>query len=210
MSTLIFDIHASIHFQDVRSALIRIPEVIQKIREVQDLLDRRGIALDLSNFIASDDGTFLHHYRRKEFASIVIQLGLYDRYLRYFEKPTSVIGVINSISAVRVVIGKASLEELVDEAFKRGKTREPQELPGLPVLTGIQIPKYQRFDLNSLRGFESNEMARADLVQLIEEVDSVYDVGIGNSGRKGTIELDPQLMWVWDQLRSAKELQTAN
>lgn len=212
MSALIFDVHGSIHFQEIRTALIRIPEVIQKIRAVQDLLDQKGIALDLSNFIASEDSTFLHHYRRKEFASVVIQLGLYERHLRHFQEPNHFVGVINSISAVRVITGQLTLEQLVDEAFRKTKSSsEVQELPGLPVLTGIQIPRYQRFTLNEGR-FESNGVPRADLEEVIADLSSetTYEVGLGSEGRKGTIELDPHLSWVWDQLKASKELLAAN
>lgn len=213
MATLIFDVHGSIHFQEVRAALIRIPEVIQKIRLVQDILDKKGIALDLSNFIASEDSTFLHHYRRKEFAAIIVQLGLYDRYLRYFQTPSHCVGVVNSISALRVVTGQLTLEQLVDEAFKKLKSSsDVQELPGLPILTGIQIPRYQRFMMNEKNGFESNEAPQADLEEMVtgSSLNPTYEVGLGSDRRKGTIELDPHLRWVWDQVKASKELLAAN
>lgn len=212
MSALIFDVHGSIHFQEIRTALIRIPEVIQKIRTVQNLLDQKSIALDLSNFIASEDSAFLHHYRRKEFASVVIQLGLYDRYLRHFQTPEHFVGVVNSISAVRVITGQLTLEQLVDEAFRKTKTSlEVQELPGLPVLTGIQIPRYQRFSLKEGL-FEAAGMPGADLEEVLNELapENTYEVGLGSDQRKGTVELDPNLAWVWDQVRASKELLAAN
>lgn len=212
MSALVFDVHASIHFQEVRSALVRIPEVIQKIREVQKVLDRKGIALDLGNFIASDDSAFLHHYRRKEFAGVVLQLGLYERFLRFFEKPTQFVGVVNSISALRVITGQITLEQFVEEAFKKSKNVEPDALPGLPVLSGIQIPKYQLLTEKEDGSFEAETEALADINLPLKKVSasSVYEVGLGSESRSGTIDLDPHLSWVWDQVKDSKEISLAN
>jgi|FLYM01.1.fsa_nt_gi hypothetical protein len=214
MSALVFDIQGGEHFQEVRAALIRIPEVIQKIRHVQEILDQKGIALDLSNFIASDDGSFLHHYRRKEFAGIILQLGLFDRYLRFFNAPDAVVGVANSISALRVVSGQITLEQLVDEAFRKPKpVTEIQELPGLPILTGIQIPKYQAVKINSEDGSVVTGGAPvADLTAVLESIEDqeIFEIGLGHPGRRGTIELDKQLSWVWDQVTEAKTISQAN
>lgn len=219
MTTVIFDIHTSIHFQEVRTALIRIPEVIAQIRMTQDILDKKNIALDLSTYITSDNSTFLHHYRKKELASIVIQLGLFERYLKMFGHPLHCVGVTNSISAVRVISGELSLEQLVEEAFRKAKpttppTGEIQELPGMPILTGIQIPRFQSFILNDNNQYEVATRTGAELEKTLQSCESpaeeTYEIGLGSSDYKGTVELDPHLRWVWEQVKSSKELLAAN
>lgn len=203
MSVLVFDQQASIHFQEVRSVLIRIPEVIQRIRSVQEVLDQRGVALDLSNFIASDNDTFLTNYRKKEFAGVVIQLGLYDRFTRFFDIPSKLIGVVNASSAVHVILGQMTISELVEKTFFQQTSKSTQALPGLPVLTGIEIPRFGVFKLLSQ---EPNLENTADIKLLLgqlarEESGEVYEVGVGvDEGLKGTLELDPHLSWMWSQI----------
>lgn len=204
MTTLVFDVHSSIHFQDVRMAMIRIPEVIQKIREVQDLLDADGIQMDLSNFMASDNTHFLKNYRKKEFAGVVIQLGLYDRYKKVQGFPQSLIGVSNSISAVRVLSMEISLEELVRESFRKNSPHKTEEgTAGIPVLTGIQIPKYSLYQRNREGEYLPLGDEKVDLARFLDVLSkdtSIYEVGVSSMGFRGTIEDDLQLSWFWDQL----------
>jgi len=184
-------------------ALIRIPEVIQKIREVQEILDQSQVDMDLSNFIGSDDSVFLKHYRKKEFAGIVVQLGLFERYKRKGDAPENLVGVTNSISAVRVLSGEITLQQLVEEAFKKSAPKKDEaNLPGIPVLTGIQIPKFKQFKLveGNYVPYGDERVDLKNVLDPLEKQDLVYEVGLGSSGLKGTIENDSQLSWFFDQL----------
>jgi hypothetical protein len=204
MSTLLFDLQGSFHFQEVRATLTRIPEVLQKMREVQVVLDQKSVPLDLGIFLTAEDASYLHHYRRKEFAGVVLQLGIFERYLKRHPLPENIVGVVNSISAARVIAGQMSLEQLVEETFRAPKSKEAADtLPGLPILTGIQIPKYQIFSRTE-EGYSPKSAEKADLVCVLHQLgntEEVLEVGLSANGRRGTLEDDPSLTWVWDQVR---------
>src|SRR5689334_8546498 len=72
---LIFSTVNALEFNEVRQDVIRIPEVIGRVREAQDIWDARApMSLDLVNFIGSDDRTFLSNLRLKNLATAVIQM----------------------------------------------------------------------------------------------------------------------------------------
>ena len=62
---LVFNGASNLDFQDIRSNVVRIPEVIARIREAQKLWDKLSTqALDLANFINSEDSVFLGAIRQ--------------------------------------------------------------------------------------------------------------------------------------------------
>lgn len=226
---LVFNGASNLDFQDIRSNVIRIPEVIQRIREAQQIWDANGgPALDLSTFIAADDSIFLGHIRLRSFATAVVQVGLLDRYLRHHKLPEFVVGASNGDSPLNVAIGKLSFAELVarSPALTNQSTRALKPIPGgldLPVLAGIQLVEYSIFQMGEA-GFqavqaESREVERM-VVELVEDhnVERLIMVGPGHSifGRKmreltdrdvqvlESIDLDPMLYWFWSNLKESR------
>lgn len=222
---LVFNGASNLDFQDIRANVIRIPEVIMRIREAQQIWDRVSTTpLDLANFIASEDSVFLSHIKLKNFASAVVQVGLLDRYLKSHKMPEFVIGAINGDSPMKVAIGQISFYELVSESLAvtsvRPKTPVASALD-LPVLAGVQLVEYAIFRRNESGEYEriqseSREMERM-IVDVVDEheVNRLIMVGPGNSvsGRKvldltardvqvlESIDLDPMLSWFWSSLK---------
>lgn len=224
---LVFNGASNLDFQDIRSNVIRIPEVIQRIRQAQEIWDKQsGFPLDLATFVASEDNVFLGHIRLKSFATAVVQVGLLDRYLRNNKLPEFVVGASNGDSPLKVATGQISFEEMVatSPSVTNLATRslKPAGAGGLelPVLTGIQLVEYATFQKAEedfrIVPCESRDMEKM-VVELVEnhDVERLIMVGPGHSifGRKmreltarevqvlESIDLDPMLTWFWANLK---------
>ncbi len=223
---LVFNGASNLDFQDIRTNVVRIPEVVMRIREAQAIWDKVSpIPLDLANFVGSEDDVFLSHIKLKSFATAVVQMGLLDRYLKSHKMPEFVLGAINGDSPMKVAIGHMSFFELVSESAACNQTRAPKQpvtnALDLPVLAGVQLAEYAIYLRNSDGEFERQqtelrevEKMIVDLVDL-HEVGKLIMVGPGNSvsGKKildltardvqvlESIDLDPMLSWFWTNLR---------
>lgn len=224
---LVFNGSSNLDFQDIRSNVIRIPEVVQRIRQAQAIWDRLSpTALDLQTFIAADDAVFLSHIRLKSFATAVVQVGLLDRYLRNHKLPEFLVGASNGDSPLKVAVGQMTFEEMVAQspAVTNVATRNSKPAPGggleLPVLSGIQLVEFAVLKRGET-GFHFVQCQNRDMekmvVELVEnhEVERLIMVGPGHSifGRKmreltdrdvqvmESIDLDPLLGWFWSNLR---------
>ncbi len=225
---LVFNGASNLDFQEIRSNVIRIPEVVQRIREAQKIWDAEGGSpLDLATFIAADDSVFLGHIRLKSFATAIVQVGLLDRYIKQHKLPEFIVGASNGDSPLKVAIGKLPFADLVrtSPSLTNQATRVIKPVTGvpgleLPVLTGIQLVEYaiyQRAEggYNQVQS-DAREVERM-VVELVEshDVERLIMVGPGHSifGRKmreltdrdvqvlESIDLDPMLYWFWTNLK---------
>lgn len=224
---LVFNGASNLDFQDIRANVIRIPEVVSRIREAQKIWDTVATQpLDLANFIGSEDAVFLSNIKLKSFATAVVQVGLLDRYLKTHTLPEYVVGTINGDSPMKVAMGKMTFLDLVGDSPANGNRPEPALRAigpnDLPILSGVQMPEYAIFKKNQATGeydrlaSDSREAERM-IVQIVDEhdVNKLVMVGPGNSifGRKimdltvrdvqvlESIDLDPMLSWFWSHLK---------
>lgn len=223
---LVFNGAMNLDFQDIRTNVIRIPEVVMRIREAQNIWDKVSpTPLDLANFIGSEDSVFLSHIKLKSFATAVVQVGLLDRYLKNHKMPEFVVGAINGDSPMRVAMGQISFFELVSESLATNVTRPrtPANINALdlPILAGVQLVEYAVYRRGEEGDFEriatdTREVERM-IVELVDdqEVNKLVMVGPGSSvsGKKvldltsrdvqvlESIDLDPMLSWFWSNLK---------
>jgi hypothetical protein len=224
---LVFNGASNLDFQEIRTNVVRIPEVVQRIREAQEIWDKVStIPLDLANFIGSEDDVFLSHIKLKSFATAVVQMGLLDRYLKNHKMPEYVLGAINGDSPMKVAIGLMTFFELVSESAACSTSRHQQKQPvtnalDLPILAGVQLAEHAIFVRNvdgvyERQATEFREVERM-LVDLVDnqDVTKLVMVGPGSSisGKKildltardiqvlESIDLDPMLSWFWSNLR---------
>ncbi|NJM10153.1 MAG: hypothetical protein HC883_04560 [Bdellovibrionaceae bacterium] len=222
---LVFNGASNLDFQDIRTNVIRIPEVVMRIREAQSIWDKISqMPLDLANFIGSEDGVFLSHIKLKSFATAVVQVGLLDRYLKSHKMPEFVVGAINGDSPMKVAMGHMSFFGLVSEslAVNTAKPRTPvANALDLPILAGVQLVEYAVFCRNAegeylRQNSEVREVERM-IVELVDQhdVNRLVMVGPGSSvsGKKildltsrdvqvlESIDLDPMLSWFWSNLK---------
>jgi hypothetical protein len=224
---LVFNGASNLDFQDIRTNVIRIPEVVVRIREAQAIWDTLGTTpLDLANFIASEDSVFLSHIKLKSFATAVVQVGLLDRYLKTHKLSEFVIGAVNGDSPLQVALGKMTFLEMVAEssAITGSGTRNatpPAGAVDLPILSGVQLVEFGVFRRDENGEYVRERVETREVEKMIVDLVDVHDVrklvmvGPGNSifGKKildltsrdvqvlESIDLDPMLSWFWSHLR---------
>ena len=118
ISALVFSGLGGLDQADLRMSVVRIPEVMGRIREAQRLID--GLVFDsqqskpdLLNAICASDDHFHRHAKLKSLAVAIVQVGLFDRYLRTQRKPENFVGVTGHDSAARVAAGLQTFSDLV-------------------------------------------------------------------------------------------------
>lgn len=224
---LVFNGASNLDFQDIRTNVIRIPEVVMRIREAQRIWDTiSNVSLDLANFVGSEDAVFLGNLKLKNFATAVVQVGLLDRYLKTHALSEFVVGAVNGDSPLKVALGQMSFFDMVSESHVLTGTAQPrptQDLPttyGLPLLAGVQLVEYavyQRDEKGEYKRLpsETREVEKM-IAHLIDssDVQRLIMVGPGNSvfGKSifelterevqvlESIDLDPMLSWFWSHL----------
>ena len=212
--------------QEVRTNVLRIPEVSRKVREAQAILDRETIGnFDLSTHIASEDKSFLSNLKLKQVCHSIIQLGLYERMLRFSTDPHLVVGNMSGFTALKVLTKQLSFEDLV--LGKEEKQTPAQQATDTPLLVGVKLAEYKVFrkeedtlkSLVGLDGRNADQLIR-ELMQQNPEA-TVVNIGPGDaicqSVEKGhrfveLIDQDPMLAsWFWESsLNPAKSLALAN
>lgn len=225
---LVFNGASNLDFQDIRTNVIRIPEVVMRIREAQAIWDKvSSTPLDLANFIASEDSVFLSHIKLKSFATAVVQVGLLDRYLKTHRMPEYVVGAINGDSPMRVAVGEITFTQLVTESLALNSARPRTPVANaldLPVLAGVQLVEFAIYCKNQSGAYERQvtevkEVERM-IVELVDQkdVNKLVMVGPGSSvsGKKildltsrdvqvlESIDLDPMLSWFWSNLKESR------
>ncbi len=98
----------------VRESMVRIPEVLSRIKKAQKTIDSlTNQSVDLINFMMEDDSVFTANPKLRRVLVNIIQLGLYDRHLKSFPKPQFFIGSLSNLSAMEHCIGLNFMDELI-------------------------------------------------------------------------------------------------
>ncbi|MBX7231039.1 MAG: hypothetical protein K1X29_03035 [Bdellovibrionales bacterium] len=210
----------SMEFNEVRSNVVRIPEVYQRIREAQEVWDQTSEnSLDLANFISSDDQTFLGNLRMKNLVTAVVQMGLLQRFLRSFKMPRLVAGLVNGDAPLKVISGQQSFDNMVrsSSALANGSVKVELNKGALPILSGISLAEFGLLSLEPNGEYHSLIPKEMDFRRLIRglvnepSVKKIAVLGPGQSHIKNlvqevgssavevvdTIALDPLLNWFW-------------
>lgn len=228
---LVFNGASNLDFQEIRTNVIRIPEVVARIREAQSIWDNLSTQpLDLAIFIGSEDSVFLGNIKLKNFATAVVQVGLLDRFLKNHNLPEYLMGAVNGDSALMVALGQKTFFDMVSESPALGN-RSPRTTMNviqggleLPILSGVQIAEYGVFRRGADGEFKRLEQDTREvermLVNMVEthEVRRLVMVGPGQtvSGQKlldltahdvsvqESIDMDPMLSWFWGQMKDSR------
>lgn len=219
-----------------RANVLRIPEVSLRVREAQTLLDQVDLPrLDLHTYISADDDTFLRNIKLKSLAAAIVQVGLYERALKYqTRKPDILAGNSNGDSALNVVAGRQNFQALVQRGLALMGPRSPEDavaqrpngLEAAPLLAGLGLAEYEALTLqnSSVKTVRTGDMDFKKLMQvLIDEqgVDTFVTIGpcpplvakelvehsSGNITLLDSIELDPMLTWFWRSAAPARHQQ---
>lgn len=143
-------------FLELRLGVVRIPEVSLRIREAQKILDGLEVErVDLLGSTITEDESFFRNIKIKSLLAAIVQVGLYERFLKSQRAPDILIGTSNGDSALLVCAGQMTFEEMVknSSALQTLQQLLPRESsdgstvptalpPGAPLglLPGVQAP----------------------------------------------------------------------
>lgn len=218
----------ALDFQDIRTNVIRIPEVITRIRQAQKIWEQNhSDGFDLANFIGSDDRIFMGNIKLKNLAACVVQVGLLDRLMKIRKRPGFLVGPQNGDSPLLVAAGLMTFEDMVrgSQALKVLRPTAPVQLaPQTPVLSGVSLTEYAAYQWTPDAdggGYQMCETPMMELPKVIRrlidenEVKQFVNIGPGNLLLNRfepeyelldlqvleSIDLDPMLNWFWPQMR---------
>ncbi len=119
MTGVIFAFRNVLFEQSYRSAVLRIPEVTTKLREAQEFVDSifKEQSLDLVSFVASEDEYFFNYSRYRDLTITLVQVGLFERYLKTSGYPQFLIGGQSMLSPIHLISGDYDLEKTVKIAY---------------------------------------------------------------------------------------------
>ena len=106
------------------SNVCRIPEVIQRIRQAQEILESTKLESGSAEFYWLRGQSLFEPNSKQKFAACIVQLGLYDRYRKFNSEPKFFVGNINGDSAVKVACGVLSFEEMLKKQPSLGGNRD--------------------------------------------------------------------------------------
>jgi hypothetical protein len=221
-------------FFEFRASVLRIPEVSLKLKEAQLIMDSLGVRqVDLICTLLSENEQFAKRAEVKSLITSVVQIGLFERYLKTNPFPRFMIGQSEGESALRVCMGTQSLRDLIEASgviSQKSVVQMPAPVvspQGEPILaTGVKsasFESYRTLDEKGERATVPVEMAASDLWAvtkgLLDEQSIQQFVLIGpgdidwdNESIKelrdrtqliDSIDMDPMLGWFWGGVRKA-------
>lgn len=215
----------TLDFHEVRWNVVRIPEVSVRISEAQEIWDKEELSsFNFYNFLVSEDQVFQGNIKLKSLATAIVQVGLYDRYLRFFQRPKYLIGAGNGDSPLKVAAGLLSLEDLLKKsrACEMERPSSLLQLADTPFLSGMSLADYTLYVFSPQKNtfetlIDGNKDFNVVAREAIEEhrVQKFVNIGPGslliNRNKDEysmadiqileSIDIDPMLSWFWREVQ---------
>lgn len=189
---VVFNPNNQLEFQEVRMNVTRIPEVMARVREAQAPWESAlgSAAGDLASFVVTEDERFAAAPRRRLVTVGVIQVGLFDRFVRAHGEPRWLIGA--GEGPLSVVTGRRPLSDFVLETARATR---------ISSVTPTWWRKVSEFTWGATEAPPTPP-------------ERFVAIGPGGTGVPGfacvdSIDLDTALAWFWTSL-SANGLSIAN
>ncbi|MCB9026868.1 MAG: hypothetical protein H6625_11155 [Bdellovibrionaceae bacterium] len=227
---VIFNGLNALDFHEIRDSVIRIPEVSIRVREAQGVWDALGESnFSFFNFLVSEDATYLSNIKIKSLVTSIVQIGLYDRYVRRFGRPEYIVGSVNGDSPLQVCIGETTFEDMILDSPVAKPVASVTEIfsqSSSTVLSGISLAETGVFQhLENTGKYQRVSSTKQDLGKIISHliedchVKKLINVGPGitaleplqeNLALKDiqiveSIDADPMLNWFWMELKKSSE-----
>lgn len=230
-SAVVFSGRKGLDFFELRTGVLRIPEVTVRIREAQKLLDDKALtSIDLLNTVSSDDESFFRNIKLKSLLATIVQVGLFDRFIKSQRRPDYLVGNSNGDSALLVCAGQITFKQMVEasqalETLTSSDKSTVLSIAPAPLLTGISLTEYQALEVEPqdngtylYRPAREGLMDLRKIVSILHHEDKVtrfVNIGpasslqatdyknLGNDEIESldSIELDPMLGWFWRNMR---------
>jgi hypothetical protein len=214
---------------DLRNGVLRIPEVTMRLREAQSILD--GLSefpkVDILSLLTSDDEHFFRNIQLKSLVAAIVQVALFDRYLKTQARPQFFVGNSNGDSAMLVCSGKQTFLEMILRSPAVAANRAPSSeivvalaTASLPVLSGLSLTEYHALESKVTEQGLVYVAVPGDSMELRKLISSLFkeqglsrfvnvgpssalaeveyrEIGDGEIEAIDSIELDPLLGWFW-------------
>lgn len=132
MKAILFSGLSMMDQSSVRESLIRIPEVLNRIKTAQKTIDQlTNSSVELINCMLDDDQTFVSNCKVRRVLVNLVQLGLYDRHVKHYEKPKYFVGSISNLSAIEHCLGFSYIDEFVRSVWFQDLEGSEAEIPTL-------------------------------------------------------------------------------
>lgn len=221
---LLFSGRRGLNSQHVRNSILRIPEVSRKIKQAQVILDSTltsNESIDLFAYLQATNEEFEANQNLKSLTVACVQVGLYDRYVRYRNRPQFLIGRTNGSSAMLVCAEKQSFNDLIVESdfvqerlsFRHLHNMENTETQ----LKGLRLEEYGAYQWSQEALYNEKTFDSKDMIKILSElsnenlVDQCINVGpqceqqqnefeergLNNLSSMSSIDLDPILSSFW-------------
>jgi hypothetical protein len=197
MKAILFSGLSMMDQSSVRESLIRIPEVLSRIKTAQKTIDQlTHSSIELVNCMLDDDQTFIENCKVRRVLVNLVQLGLYDRHVKGNEKPKYFVGSLSNLSAIEHCLGFSYIDEFVRSVWFQDLANDEGE--GTPLSDSkyqdIQVVQMMNrrptqfyiyeFNQLSLEMSESKKIDEADsadklIVRLIKKHDVKQIVNLG-------------------------------
>lgn len=227
-SVVVFAGRNGVDFSEVRTSVLRIPEVSIKIRQAQKAIDQMGLEqIDLLAIANSDDSVLNKNSSVKIILSSLVQLALFERSLRSQRKPSYLMASTLEPSVLDLIKGE-SITTFVQKALASQAQELNQEEVSANVIqlnavaaepaehmTVVEVNIAENGTLKSVNEVLKGSEAKKLFTELIEKMNVTKFVNIGPANALASsndealesvtvidsIEADPILNWFWQGLR---------
>ena len=204
-----------------RSSVLRIPEVSRKLKEVQTILDEvlgTNVRADLFSFINSEDSEFNANPGLKALVAATVQIGLFERFVKYRSRPQYLVGPVNGNSAMKVCAGLQNLRDFIEQSdFCKENTLMARYTGQGVKLAGMKLENYGALMWNPEGFYQTLETEHKNAASIVEELsfsnllaqcvhlgpnykfrnEEFSSTGISTLASMSSIEMDPILNSFW-------------
>jgi hypothetical protein len=205
-----------------RNSVFRIPEVSRKLKETQRLLEYflgSQNNVDLYSYVLSSEEDFNSHPNLKSLVAATVQIGLFDRFVKYRSRPEFLVGRVNGCSAMHVCAGLQSFEAFVETSDHCKENSVMARFSQQPEtrLTGVKLEEFGALRWNPEGFYQELHLDKKNAAELVDQlnvssilsqcvhVGPYFDFHISemeNAGVLGipsmsSIEMDPILNSFW-------------
>lgn len=207
-----------------RDSILRIPEVSRKLKEAQKILEQTlgtVIRVDLYSYVQSSNEEFNSKPSLKSLVAAVVQIGLFDRFVKYRSRPQFLVGRVNGCSAMKVCAGLQNMSDLIetsDFAKENSLLGRYNKTTG-PQLAGVKLEEHGALLWNPEGFYQELSLEHKDASKIIEELslnnllnqcvhigptyefrlDEFQKAGIYGVASMSSIDADPILNSFWKE-----------
>lgn len=168
----------------IRESLIRIPEVLNRIKTAQKTMDQlTNSSVELINCMLDDDQTFTTNSKVKRVLVNLVQLGLYDRHVKNYEKPKYFVGSLSNLSAIEHCLGFSYIDEFVRSVWFQDLEGSENEI------AKMSESKYQDIQLIQMMNRRPTQFYIYEFSQLSTEMSESKKIDEADSADKLIVRL---------------------